>query len=60
MTEMIGSWPNERLADLESRIPLRRLGTPKDVAKSVTFLASPWADYLTGLAIDVAGGLYMA
>jgi 3-oxoacyl-[acyl-carrier protein] reductase len=60
MTEMIGSWPKERLADLESRIPLRRLGTPEDVATSVTFLASPWADYLTGVAIDVAGGLYMA
>jgi 3-oxoacyl-[acyl-carrier protein] reductase len=60
MTEMIGSWPKERLADLESRIPLRRLGTPKDVATSVTFLASPWAGWLTGVAIDVAGGLYMA
>jgi 3-oxoacyl-[acyl-carrier protein] reductase len=60
MTEMIQHWSKEKLDDLVARTPVRRLGTPVDVAHSVVFLASPWADYLTGVAIDVAGGLYMS
>ncbi|MHB9034477.1 MAG: SDR family NAD(P)-dependent oxidoreductase, partial [Anaerolineae bacterium] len=40
-------------------IPLQRLGEPIDVAKVVLFLASNLADYLTGLVIDVNGGIYM-
>ncbi len=59
-TEMIEHWAPEKLDELVGRIPLRRLGTPEDVAHSVVFLASPWADYLTGVAIDVAGGIFMA
>jgi 3-oxoacyl-[acyl-carrier protein] reductase len=60
MTEMIAKWPKERLDNLVERIPLRRLGTAADVADSVLFLASPLAGWLTGVAIDVAGGLYMS
>ena len=60
MTDMIQHWPKQKLDDLIGRIPLRRLGTKEDVAHSVVFLASPWAAYLTGVAIDVAGGIYMA
>lgn len=40
-------------------IPLKRLGEPQDVAGVVLFLVSPLADYLTGLVIDVNGGMYM-
>jgi 3-oxoacyl-[acyl-carrier protein] reductase len=36
--------------------PLRRLGTPDDVAQVALFLASDAAGWLTGLTIDVAGG----
>jgi 3-oxoacyl-[acyl-carrier protein] reductase len=36
--------------------PLRRLGTPDDVAQVALFLASDAASWLTGLTIDVAGG----
>lgn len=39
--------------------PLRRLGTPEDVAKLVVFLASPDAAFITGQAIHVDGGLLM-
>lgn len=38
-------------------IPLRRMGTPEDVARVVVFLASTDADYLTGQAINVTGGM---
>lgn len=42
-----------------SGIPLRRLGTPEDVANVVLFLASPLAAYVTGVVLDINGGLYM-
>jgi len=45
--------------DYEARIPLGRLGEPQDVANVVLFLASSLASYLTGLVIDINGGLYM-
>lgn len=38
-------------------IPLRRMGTPEDVARVVVFLASADADYLTGQSINVTGGM---
>ena len=43
----------------ESRIPLRRLGTPDDVAAAVCFLASDEASYITGQVLAVNGGMYM-
>jgi len=42
-----------------SSIPLRRLGTPEDVANVVLFLVSPLASYLTGVVLDINGGMYM-
>jgi 3-oxoacyl-[acyl-carrier protein] reductase len=41
------------------RIPLKRLGTPEDVAAAVAFLASDAAGYITGHTLDVNGGMYM-
>ena len=40
-------------------IPLRRVGTPEDIAAAVAFLASPAADYVTGQTLSVSGGLTM-
>jgi 3-oxoacyl-[acyl-carrier protein] reductase len=42
---------------MQERIPLSRLGEPRDVAKSVLFLASQDADYITGQVLVVDGGL---
>lgn len=39
------------------RVPLKRLGTPDDVAKIVLFLASDDAEYLTGVVLPVDGGV---
>ena len=40
-------------------VPLRRLGTADDVANAITFLASEEASYLTGVILDVNGGVHM-
>jgi NAD(P)-dependent dehydrogenase (short-subunit alcohol dehydrogenase family) len=40
-----------------ARIPLRRLGTPADVAHAITWLASPGAGYVTGQVVHVNGGI---
>jgi 3-oxoacyl-[acyl-carrier protein] reductase len=47
-------------AELLQRIPVGRFGTPEDIAPLVVFLASPLADYLTGQAIVVDGGMSIA
>lgn len=39
-------------------IPMRRFGTPEEVAELVGFIASPAAGYITGSVISINGGLY--
>lgn len=40
-----------------AQIPLKRVGTPKDIAETVAFLASDRASYITGQVISVDGGM---
>jgi len=40
-------------------IPMRRFGTPLEVAAVVKFLCSDQASYITGQVISVNGGIYM-
>jgi 3-oxoacyl-[acyl-carrier protein] reductase len=56
MTEALTD--DQRDALLKS-IAIPRLGTPGDVADAVAFLAGPGASYITGVVINVSGGLYM-
>jgi 3-oxoacyl-[acyl-carrier protein] reductase len=51
--------PAELQATLADQHPLKRLGTPEDVATAAAFLASADAAWLTGLVVDVAGGAVM-
>jgi 3-oxoacyl-[acyl-carrier protein] reductase len=46
--------------ELKNRIPLGRMGTARDVASAIVFLASDEAAYITGHVLDVNGGLYLA
>ena len=46
--------------DRQSMIPLGRIGLPEDVARTVAFLASDQADYMTGQALNVTGGLWLS
>lgn len=49
--------PDELLREhLERRVPLRRLGTPEEVAALFAFLAGPEAAYITGEVVRVDGG----
>ena len=45
--------------EVKSRILLRRFGTPIDVAYAIWFLASSYADYITGEVLHVDGGFKM-
>ncbi len=49
----------ERLAGSIQGIPMRRLGTPSDMAGVALFLASPLASYVLGQTIPVDGGLIL-
>jgi 2-deoxy-D-gluconate 3-dehydrogenase len=49
----------EMMAGFASRIPLKRMGVPDDIAKVVLFLASSAADYMTGSMITVDGGVLL-
>lgn len=59
MTEPVKKQLAGREEEFVAQIPLRRLGEPKDVANAVLFLASPLSDYITGIVLDINGGLYM-
>ena len=56
-TDMTSVLPEEMRKDLEKQIPLRRGGTPEDVAKTALFLASDMSSYITGQVISCCGGM---
>ena len=58
-TDMTGAMTAEARAVLTGSIPLERLGSPKDVAAMVAFLASDHASYITGQVLVVDGGMVM-
>ena len=59
ITDMTGALPEDVRKDWESKIPLKRGGTPDDVANVCTFLASDMAGYVTGQVVHCCGGMNM-
>ena len=49
----------ERMKGVLARIPVKRLGTPADMANVALFLASPLSAYVVGQTIPVDGGLVL-
>ena len=58
-TDMAAAIPAEGREALIQQVPLKRIGTAKEVAEVVRFLAGEGAGYITGQVIHVNGGLYM-
>jgi 3-oxoacyl-[acyl-carrier protein] reductase len=58
-TDMTNAMTPEARAALTGSIPLERLGSPKDIASMVAFLASDHASYITGQVLVVDGGMVM-
>ncbi|MBR1406986.1 MAG: 3-oxoacyl-[Bacteroidales bacterium] len=58
-TAMTQALPEEIRKEWMEKIPLRRGGTPEDIANVATFLASDMSSYVTGQVIQVDGGMNM-
>ena len=59
LTELTQDLPEALQAEITSRTPLGRFGTPEEIAQAVAFLASDDAAYITGQVLAVDGGLVM-
>ncbi len=58
-TAMTENLTDEVKSKMLERVPLGRMGTDREVAHAVRFLASPEADYITGHVLNVNGGMYI-
>lgn len=56
-TDFISELPPEQTAAYKNSVPMKRFGTPQDVANAVMFLASEEAEYITGTVLEVSGGI---
>jgi len=57
LTEMLLSMPDDALEALKKKPPLKRIGTPEEVANLYLFLASDEASYISGAVIRIDGGM---
>jgi NAD(P)-dependent dehydrogenase (short-subunit alcohol dehydrogenase family) len=58
-TSMLDGLSEAQINAIKAEIPLRRLGSPRDVAGACLFLASDLANFVTGATLDVNGGLHI-
>ena len=58
-TDMTSSLAEEHKTALLIQVPIKRLGTPEEIAGAVSYLASDDAAYITGETIHINGGMYM-
>jgi 3-oxoacyl-[acyl-carrier protein] reductase len=55
---MTAGLPEEVKKTFVEKIPLKRMGTPEDIAAAVLFLASDDSSYITGQVLPVDGGMF--
>ena len=58
-TDILAGDSPEKRASREEEVPLKRIGTPEDIAGVVSFLVGDKSSYITGAVIHVNGGLYL-
>jgi len=58
-TPLTDNWLPARESEMVKKIPLGRVGRPEDIANAALFLASDEASYITGICLDVNGGIAM-
>lgn len=56
-TPMVKAMPENVLQSMEAKVPLKRLGSPEEIANVYAFLASDEASYINGAVISVDGGM---
>jgi len=58
-TDLLAGDSPEKRAQRENEVPLQRVGSPEDMASTVSFLVGPDSSYITGAILHVNGGLYL-
>ena len=58
-TDILAGDSKEKRASREQEVPLKRIGTPEDIASVVSFLVGDKSSYITGAVVHVNGGLYL-
>jgi NAD(P)-dependent dehydrogenase (short-subunit alcohol dehydrogenase family) len=58
-TSMLDDLSEAQIDAIKAEVPLRRLGSPRDVAGACLFLASDLSNFVTGATLDVNGGLHI-
>jgi 3-oxoacyl-[acyl-carrier protein] reductase len=57
-TDMTDALPDQAKDAAMAKIPLKRFGTPDDIASAVVFLAGDGSKYITGSTLHVNGGMF--
>lgn len=58
-TDMTDKLNEKQKEAILTQVPLKKIGSPADIAKTILFLSSPDSDYITGQIIKVDGGMVM-